>query len=46
MHTLKIDVPDELYDNLKKYNLLYEAKYGAIDGLINLILVKINKEVK
>jgi len=43
-HTLKIIVPDDLYENLKKYKLLDVATHAAIEGLINAILVKINAD--
>lgn len=44
-HLLKVNVPDELYHSLKRHNLLDQAPALAIDGLLNGIIIKINKEV-
>ena len=44
-HILKITVPDEIYDSLKKHNVLDQASSFAIDGLINGILTKINVDI-
>lgn len=42
-HTLKIIVPDDLYETLKKYKLLNVATHSAIEGLINSVILKINE---
>lgn len=44
-HLLKVNVPDKLYDSLKRHQLLNDAPALAIEGLINGIIVKINKGV-
>jgi len=45
MPVLKINVSDELYNSLKKHHLLKDAINLATDGLINGIILKMNKEM-
>ena len=45
MPQLKVNVPDELYQSLKRHKLLDQATALAIEGLINGIIVKINQNI-